>query len=426
MATTDNELPIENVKSVFASLRVNDYKYLSIGLLGSAFALNMQLIAQGWMVYEMTSSAIKLTWVTLSFMIPQVVFSLLGGVLADRFAKKPIIGWAPFINGLATLFMALIIFSGKADFSAFLVIGFLNGTVLALSMPARTAFIPEVVGEDLIFNAMAFNSACWNLARIVGPAAAGFIIAIFAEGNTTSSFGVGLVYVILSLLYFVSALSVLYISHPGRPVQIQKRSALKDMQEALRYVVNSPIVGGLILLSILPFLFGLSINTLLPAFSTDVLNGGPEDLGLLMTGMGFGAILGSLTLAKMSSVTKKGFWIIGTGALWGGLVAIFSTTNDYLISTIVIGCIGFVSAINMSMNRSVMQLQVAQSMRGRIMSVDMMSHGLMPLGILPIGYIAETTSVQAGLFTSGIALLLLTLLFGALMPQVRKINLGYK
>ncbi len=293
-------------------------------------------------------------------------------------------------------------------------------------MPARTAFIPELVGEELIFNAMAFNSACWNLARIVGPAAAGFIIAIFAEGNTTSGFGVGLVYVILSLLYFVSALSVLYISHPGRPVQIQKKSALKDTQEALRYVVNSPIVGGLILLSILPFLFGLSINTLLPAFSTDVLKGGPDDLGLLMTGMGFGAIIGSLALAKMSSFTKKGFWIIGTGALWGWLVAIFSITNDYLISTIVIGCIGFVSAINMSMNRSVMQLQVAQSMRGRIMSVDMMSHGLMPLGILPIGYIAETISVQAGLFTSGIALLLLTLLFGALMPQVRKINLGYK
>ena len=426
MATLDDDLPQENVKSVFASLRVNDYKYLSIGLLGSAFALNMQLIAQGWMVYEMTSSAMKLTWVTLSFMIPQVVFSLLGGVLADRFAKKPIIGWAPFINGLATLVMALIIFSGKADFSAFLVIGFLNGTVLALSMPARTAFIPELVGEELIFNAMAFNSACWNLARIVGPAAAGFIIAIFAEGNTTSGFGVGLVYVILSLLYFVSALSVLYISHSGRPVKIQKKSALKDTQEALRYVVNSPIVGGLILLSILPFLFGLSINTLLPAFSTDVLKGGPDDLGLLMTGMGFGAIIGSLALAKMSSVTKKGFWIIGTGALWGGLVAIFSITNDYLISTIVIGCIGFVSAINMSMNRSVMQLQVAQSMRGRIMSVDMMSHGLMPLGILPIGYIAETISVQAGLFTSGIALLLLTLLFGALMPQVRKINLGYK
>ena len=250
MATLHDDLPQENVKSVFASLRVNDYKYLSIGLLGSAFALNMQLIAQGWMVYEMTSSAMKLTWVTLSFMIPQVVFSLLGGVLADRFAKKPIIGWAPFINGLATLVMALIIFSGKADFSAFLTIGFLNGTVLALSMPARTAFIPELVGEELIFNAMAFNSACWNLARIVGPAAAGFIIAIFAEGNTTSGFGVGLVYVILSLLYFVSALSVLYISHPGRPVQIQKKSALKDTQEALRYVVNSPIVGGLILLSI--------------------------------------------------------------------------------------------------------------------------------------------------------------------------------
>ena len=161
-------------KSMFASLKVTDYRYLWIGMLASAFALNMQLVAQGWLVYEMTGSAMNLTLVTLAFMVPQVVFSLIGGVLADRFAKKPVIGFAPVLNGVATLIMAIIIMFGDVTFSDFIWVGVINGTALALSIPARTAFVREIVGDTLMFNAMAFNTASWNLSRILGPALAGF------------------------------------------------------------------------------------------------------------------------------------------------------------------------------------------------------------------------------------------------------------
>ncbi len=411
--------------SILASLRVRDYRYLWIGMLASAFALNMQLVAQGWMVYEMTSSAMDLTWVTLAFMAPQVVFSLIGGVLADRVAKKPLIGWTPVINGLATCAMAIVIMSGQVTFWEFIWVGFLNGAIMALSIPARTAFIPEIVGEPLMFNAMAFNTAAWNLSRIFGPALAGFMIAIFADGDTTSTFGVGLVYIVLSGLYFLSAITVIYIKHEGLPTPGKRRSPLYEMHEGMAYVFTSPVVGGLILLSILPFLFGLTINTLLPAFSTDVLGGGPDDLGLLMTGLGAGAILGSLALANMGGFGYKGYWLIGTGAGWGLLVSLFALTDQFATATLVIACVGFISAVNMSMNRSLVQLQVEQHMRGRIMSIDMMSHGLMPLGILPIGYIAETVSIAAGLVTSGIILCLSTLILGCMMPKVRAISRGY-
>jgi MFS family permease len=412
-------------KSIFASMKVHDYRCLWIGMLASAFALNMQLVAQGWLVYEMTSSAINLTWVTLSFMLPQVVFSLLGGVLADRVRKKPLIGWTPVINGVATLAMGGVIMSGHVTFWDFIWVGALNGTVLSLSIPARTALIPEVVGEPLMFNAMAFNTASWNLSRILGPALAGFMIAIFADGDTSSTFGVGLVYFLLSILYFISALSILFLKHEGRPVPGERKSPMAETADGLRYVMNSPVVGGLILLSIMPFLFGLTINTLLPAFSTDVLQGGPDDLGFLMTGMGAGAIVGSLVLAKMGNVHNKGYWLIATGALWGLMVALFALSETFVTATLCIAIIGFISAVNMSMNRSLVQLQVEQHMRGRIMSIDMMSHGLMPLGVLPIGYIAETVSISAGLVTSGIILCLSTLLLGTLMPKVRAINIGY-
>lgn len=410
---------------MFASLKERDYRYLWAGMLASAFALNMQLVAQGWLVYEMTNSALNLTWVTLAFMLPQVLFSLVGGVLADRAPKKPVMGWAPVINGIVTIAMAFTIMFGDVTFWDFIVVGALNGTVMALSIPARTAIIPEIVGEKLIFNAMAFNTASWNLSRILGPALAGFLIAIFADGDTSSSFGVGLVYFLLSGLYMISAVTVLFLKHEGKPVPGNRKSPLAETREGLIYVLNSPVVGGLILLSILPFLFGLTINTLLPAFSTDVLGGGPDDLGLLMTGMGAGAIIGSLALAKMGSIRNKGYWIIGTGVVWGLLVSTFGLTTEFHTATIVIALIGFISAVNMSMNRSLVQLQVEQHMRGRIMSIDMMTHGLMPLGVLPIGYIAETVSISAGLVTSGLILCTSTLLLGVLMPRVRAINVGY-
>jgi MFS family permease len=358
-------------------------------------------------------------------MLPQVLFSLAGGVLADRVPKKPVIGISPVLNALATLAMAVIILTERVTFWDFIWVGAFNGTIMALSMPARTALIPEIVGEKLMFNAMAFNTAAWNLSRILGPALAGFMIAIFADGDTSSSFGVSLVYFVLSGLYLLSAVTVLFLNHAGHPVPGRRKSPLHEIKEGLNYVINSPVVGGLILLSIMPFMFGLSINSLLPAFSTDVLNGGPDDLGLLMTGMGAGAIFGSLALAKMGGFRNKGYWVIGTNATWGLLVALFAITTQFVTATLVIACIGFISAVNMSMNRSLIQLQVEQHMRGRIMSIDMMTHGLMPLGVLPIGYIAEKVSVSAGLMTSGLLLFVTTLGLGLLMPKIRELNVGY-
>lgn len=411
---------------MFASLKVRDYLFLWIGMLGSAFAMNMQLVAQGWLVYEMSSSALKLTWVTLAFMLPQVVFSLVGGVLADRVRKKPVIGWAPIANSVATMVMALIILTGHVTFWDFIWVGMFNGTVMALSIPARTALIPEIVGEKLMFNAMAFNTASWNLSRILGPALAGFMIAVFAGGDTTSAFGVGMVYIVLSGLYLAGGITVLFIRHNGEPVPGERKSPMNDIIEGLRYVVTSPIVGGLILLSIMPFLFGLTINTLLPAFNRDVLAGGPDDLGLLMTSMGVGAICGSLVLAKLGTLRHKGYWVLTTTAAWGLAVASFAMTSEFRFSFAAIGLVGFVSSITMSMNRSLVQLQVSQNMRGRVMSIDLMSHGLMPLGILPIGYIADTVSIEAGLATSGMILFTVTLVLATVLRQVRQIDTGYR
>lgn len=408
-------------KDIFSALEVANFRWLWVGSLGSSFAMNMQIIARGWLVYELTSSALDLAWVTLSFMLPSVIFSLYGGVLADRLPKRRVIAWAQALNCVATLVMATIIFSGNVKFWDFIWFGFFNGTVLALSMPARQAFVPEIIPERLIFTAMALNTTGWNLSRIIGPAFAGLLIAWLAGGDKTSTYGVGIVYVVIASLYLFSALTVLKVDRPGKTQRNRDGDSWSDMREGLRYVLEHPPVFALIVLSILPFLFGMPLNTLLPAFNQDVLQGHADDLGYLISAMGGGAIIGSLLMATMGDMRNKGFWLIVSCLGWGLVTAAFGAFDAQGAALVLIAGIGLLSSWNMSLNRGMLQMQVEDHMRGRIMSIDMMSHGLMPLGVFPISLIAEYYGVGAALVTSGFALMAITLLVAIFLPSVRSI-----
>ncbi len=405
----------------FSSLAEPDFRWLWLGSLGSSFAMNMQIVARGWLVYDLTSSALDLAWVTMSFTLPQVLFSLWGGVLADRLPKRRIIAVAQSLNFVATLIMATIIITGRIEFWDFIWIGAFNGTVLALSMPARQAFVPELVGEGRVFNAMALNTASWNLSRILGPTVAGGVIALLAQGDTSSAYGVGVVYYAIAGLYFISAATVALIGYHPRVDRSTQATVLNEIAEGFRYVMAHPPVLGLILLSIVPFLFGMPINTLLPAFNEDVLQGGPDSLGMLLASMGVGAIVGSLMLARLGEVRRKARWLIGTSIAWGLLMGAFATTRDLYLSASLMAAIGWVSAWNMSLNRGQLQVIVAPEMRGRIMSIDMMSHGLMPLGIIPISLIAERVSIPAALVTAG-SLFVLSAAAMAMTRAVREID----
>ncbi len=388
-------------RDIFSALRVRDFRWLWIGSFAASFAMNMQIVARGWLVYTLTSSALDLAWVTLSFMLPMAVFSLWGGVLADRMAKRRVIAAAQSLNAVATLVIATIVYMGKVSFWDFIWFGALNGAVLALSMPARQAFVPELIAERLIFAGMSLTTASWNISRVVGPACAGFLIAWVADGNTASTTGVGIVYFMIAALYVVAAATTLVVSVPGAIQGRDGKSPLEDIADGIRYVrANRPILG-LILLSVVPFLFGMPVNPLLPAFNEDILGGGPDDLGLLMSAMGTGAILGSLMMATMGGLGRKGRWLLISCALWGATTVAIGLSGGALMAAAMVALFGWVSAWNMSLNRGLLQLHVDDHMRGRVMSIDMMSHGVMPLGVIPIAYIAEQQDVAVALVCAG-------------------------
>ena len=388
--------------------------------MGASFAMNMQMIARGWLIYSLTASALDLAWVTISFMFPSVLFSLYGGVLADRFPKRRLVVIAQTLNCLATLVMAAIIFANKVTLWDFICFGFFNGTVLALSMPARQAFIPELIPQPLIFTAMALNNTGWNLSRLIGPAFAGGLIAWIADGNEQSAFGVGIVYLVIASLYLVSALTTLLVSVPGSPESASRSGTLSEMRQGFDYAFSHPRVLGLLVLSIIPFLFGMPINTLLPAFNQDILGGHADTLGFLISAMGGGAIVGSVLMAAMGGLRNKGRWLVISALGWGLLTVVFGLSENMLVAVLVMALVGLLSSWNMSLNRGLLQHEVASGMRGRIMSIDMMSHGLMPLGLLPISWIAQSHGVDVALMVSGLAFVLLILLSLLLLDAARR------
>ena len=412
-------------KGMFESLRIRDFRFLWISNLATSFAMQMQMVARGWLIYDMTNSPLALSWVLLSFLLPSFLFSLAGGLIADRLHKKPIMIASQIMNTLATILLATFIYGDNIEFSDFIYFGLFNGTVLSLSMPARSAVVPEVVAKDSLVNAMALQSATFNLSRILGPALAGGLIALFASSDTTSTHGVGIVFFMIAGLYAISVCAVSFLHYNGAPLRQKTASMLEDLREGFRYMRDEKSILGLLIMGFVPMTFGFSVSFLLPAFNKDVLNGGPDDLGLLMTGMGIGALCGSLLLAHLGDISGKGRIIFTAAYAWAIALAAFSMSDQLVLAMVIGGLSGLCGAMFGAMNMSVIQLTIQPQIRGRVMSIMMMSHGLMPLGIIPVSALAEFVGIDVAIFFAACMLAMSMLLLGRYFPELRQIDKGY-
>lgn len=403
---------------MFSSLAVRDFRYLWTGSLCSSFAMNIQLVARGYLIYEMTHSAGKLAWVTLAFMLPQALLSVVGGALADRVPKKALMIGAQSLNCAAAVLMAAIIFSGVVQFWHFIVLGIFNGVLLALSMPSRQSIIPEVVGQARLTNAIALNAATMNLSRILGPALSGILISLFHVEGEVPYLGVGIVYVIIALLYAGAAWTVRFVGVDGRTQRDATLGVWADIGEGFRYVRDSRLMLGLVVMGTFPMMFGMPMQNLMPAFSRSVLHGSPADLGLLMTSLGVGAIVGTLALARAGDFARKGRALFIGCIVWAASIALFTFAETLVTAAIATAFAGIFGSSLMALNRTMMQLESPAELRGRIMSFDQMAHGLMPVGILPIGFLSDVIGVQHALQVSAVMLLALTVFAYRRLPEV--------
>ena len=419
-----NDIPVHE-NNLFESLKVRDFRLLWISSACNAFGGQMRAIAQGWLIYDITQSPLALTWVTLSFIVPFAIFSLVGGVVADRISKKNIMIYAQLINGAATCVLAYIIFLGKVDFWHFIYFGLFNGAVGSLSVPASFSMVPEIVRQQNLVNATALQTSTFNLASITGPILSGSLIAVLSAGDFDTKASVGLVFFIISSLFFVAALAAVFMNHQGRPVSTTKTSSLEDFREGIDFVREKKLILGLMVMGLVPSAFGKSMHFLLPAFNEEVISGGPSDLGVLTAGMGIGALLGSVILAKAGDFGNKGRMMFRLSYGWAVTILLFALTEN-LFPAIAIGALtAFFSSLFGTLNMSLTQLATSQHIRGRVMSLVMVMGGITPLAFIPVGAIAEYSSIKSALIFTAIMLALSAKLMDRLFPELQKIDRGH-
>ena len=399
---------------IFETLQIPDFRWIWIGSFISFMAMNMQMITRGWLVLRLENdSPLALVLVMVSFAAPMTVVSLLGGALADRFPKKNLIIISQSANAVMTFVLAMMDASGVIWFGAVLIIGVINGSMMAINMPSRQAIISDIVPENKLMNAVALNNSAMNLTRIIGPAVAGFLIVFIGTSG---------VFYLISVIYVLSALSLLMVKTNAVQARGAKKSVGKDIFEGLRYVWSDVNLRGLILMAFLPSLFGFTLFALLPVWAREALNVNSSDLGILMTMMGVGALIGTLGLAGIRKFSRRGVLLLGLGVMWGIALVGLANSMIFPVAMPFLLIVGLISSVYMSLNMTLTQVSSAPEMRGRVMSIMMMTFGLMPIGALPFGTIAEYIGTANSLTISGALLSVLILAFAFVYPAFRRIE----
>lgn len=399
--------------STFDSLQFRDFRWLFLGTFASFMAMNMQMITRGWLVLRLAhDSPLALSLVMLAFAAPVTFVSPVAGALADRISRRHIVILSQSGNVIMTLVMATLDLTGIIKFWHILVIGVVNGSLMAFNMPSRQALISDIVPVERLMNAISLNSSGMNLTRVAGPALAGVLIIYL---NTSG------VFYLIAGVYLFSALSMAMIQTKGTSTAHERKAMTSEIREGLSYAVGDPTLLGLVIMLFMPVLFGFSYFALLPAWAREALDVQSDGLGLLMMVMGMGSFLGTMILASMHNFSKRGALLLINSAAWGVALALFSQTTSFGIAIPFLLIIGLLSAVFMSLSMTLMQIYSIPEMRGRIMSISMMTFGAMPLSAVPFGAVAERIGTPNALGLSGLLLAVFTILFAIGYPRFRKI-----
>ena len=413
--TTDRN-PIRKIKvsNMLDTLSYRDFRWVWIGSFVSFMAMNMQMITRSWLILRVTDdSPLALTLVTLTFALPMTVVAPFAGALADRFSRKNLIIFSQIGSALFTLLLGTLDFIGVVNFWHIMLIGIFNGSLMSINMPSRQAIISDIVPDSKLMNAISLNFSSMNLTRIAGPALAGFLILLFDTSG---------VFFVIAVIYVFAAITIGMVHYaPNRKIKTGKNVG-EDVLEGIRYVFRIPSLRGLFVMSFIPVIFGFSFMALIPAWAREALAIESDGLGILLMLMGIGATIGTLLLASIGNMPRRGMVMLGASVAWGISLAIFAQLTSFTIAIPFLIFIGLTSSLYMSLNMTMVQTKADPEMRGRTMSISMVTFGMMPLSAVPFGTLAEQIGTADSLTISGILLALFTIGFAITNKNFRKMD----
>jgi len=399
------------VPQLTRAFRHRNYQLFFGGQLISLTGTWMQSVAESWLVYRLTGSSALLGVAAFASQIPVFLFATIGGTVADRTNRHHIIVITQSVSMILPLTLAALTLTGVVRVWHVLTLAACLGLVNAFDIPARQAFIVDMVGHDDLMNAIALNSSMVNGARVVGPAIAGLLVAAVGEGWCFLLNGVSYLAVIAGLLM---------MDVPKRPKVRARISAVRHTIEGLRFVADTAPVRALLLLLGLVSLAGMPYAVLMPIFADQILSGGPRGLGLLMAASGFGALCGALSLAVRSGVRGLGRWVATSAAAFGAALILFSLSRAFWLSVLLLVPVGASIMVQMASSNTLIQSMVPDKLRGRVMAVySMMFMGMAPFGALVAGSVAERLGAARTVAGGGAACLVAAAIFATRLPALR-------
>jgi MFS family permease len=400
-----------SLQDTFISLKYPNYRLWFVGQLVSLVGTWAQSAALGYLIYQLTKSPAYLGYVSFASGLPTWIFTLYAGAIADRVPRRTLMVITQSAMMVLAFVLAILTFTNVIQWWHILILAFLMGICNAFDAPARQAFVLEMVEREDMTNAIALNSTMFNLAVVLGPALGGLIYAWVGPGWCFTINGISFIAVIIALL--------LMKLKPFIPVKTN-RSALSDVKEGLKYVANHPSVRMLISNLFIITLFGLGIATLIPAWAVEVLGGGATTNGFLMAGRGLGSLIGALMIASMGRIRFHGkIWTINSLLLPIAMV-IFAFMRWLIPSMLAMAAMGFTFMMIVNLSNSMVQIRIADEMRGRVMGVfTLFFFGAMPLGSLISGWAADIIGEPLTVIISAMFLLVFALWVFWRQPALR-------
>jgi predicted MFS family arabinose efflux permease len=390
------------LRRIFKAFQYRDFRLMWIGACTSSIGTWMQIVAQGWLIYRLSHSARLLGLDQFLAGLPIFLFTIIGGVVADRSERRKILLVSQWVQMASAATLTILVALGLTHVWPILCLSFVSGLAQAFGGPAYSALIPTLVETEDMPNAIALNSIQFNLAVTVGPALAGITLARLGE---KWCFGLN------ALSFLAPIISLSMISSRFVP-ENTKQSMVKSLTQGIRFVWQHGSMVGLIVLAFLMTFLGMPMRTYIPVFVKDIFHRGPETYGNLLSLMGVGSICGSLVIAGLGNMRRKGQFALLMLILLGAGIAVFSLSKSLPLSYATLAVVGASMMAVFATVTSLVQLIITNEMRGRVMSVyNFAFRGGMPMGNLLSGWLVPMFTAPIVLSVNGLALVLVAVYF---------------
>jgi MFS family permease len=413
-----NKLPsINNGNSLrwqetFASLKHYNYRLWFGGQIVSLVGTWMQSTAQGYLIYQITHSPAYLGLVGFAGGVPSLLFTLFGGVVADRLPRRTLLVITQTSMMILAFILAALTFTHSVMPWHIIVLAFLLGVANAFDAPARTSFVLELVDRETMTNAIALNSTMFNIATVIGPSVAGLTYAAIGPAWCFTLNGLSFIAVIIALL-------LMRIKIVPQPVS--RTAALVELGEGIRYVLKNRMMLSLIGSVGIVSIFGIGMMNLLPAWAKDVLHGDVTTNGWLVSARGFGSLISALMLAYWGSRKVRGrIWTIGSFVM-PVMLFIFAWIRWLPLSLMTLLGVGWGFMMILNNSQAIVQSLVSDRLRGRVMGVyTLVLFGSMPIGSILAGYLAEKIGEPLTVMLGAALLMVLAVAAWMFLPDIRR------